>query len=106
MNKLTLFATAAASVLVAAVPGYAGWRAIPSEPICSVITRTPDGFLALRDGPGTEFPMFNQLYPGDVVLEAEYDGRWVHIISTLRRGPINGWAHGAFLVRTACPNYR
>jgi hypothetical protein len=31
---------------------------------CVVVTKTPDGFLALREGPGTQFKMIAKLKPG------------------------------------------
>src|SRR5215510_4211947 len=35
-----------------------------TEDFCVEVTKTPDGFLALREGPGTEFKMIAKLKPG------------------------------------------
>jgi hypothetical protein len=47
---------------------------------CAVVLKTPDGFLALRKGPGTQFKMITKLQQGDfLVFSAEDDGKskWV-----------------------------
>jgi len=35
-----------------------------TEDFCIVVTKTPDGFLALREGPGTQFKIIAKLKPG------------------------------------------
>ena len=35
-----------------------------TEDFCAEVTQTPDGFLALREGPGTQFKMIAKLKPG------------------------------------------
>src|SRR5271168_2315031 len=80
------------SLLGITTPTHAGYRPVPDGlSVCSVVQRTSDGFLAMRDGPGVGYPPLRQLYPGDVVFETEYAGNWVHINYTLRRGSVSGW---------------
>src|SRR5438105_4026726 len=35
-----------------------------TEDGCAVVLKTPDGFLALREGPGNDFPVIAKLSPG------------------------------------------
>jgi hypothetical protein len=102
MTKL-LMATVAVAMATAA---YAeGYRAVPPVlPVCSVIQHTSDGFVAMRDGPGVEYPLLTQLYPGDVVFESEFVGPWVHISYILRRGPVSGWVYGNYIRQAPCPD--
>jgi hypothetical protein len=48
---------------------------------CAVVLKTPDGFLALRAGPGTRFEMKKKLKQGDfLVLSSDDDGgKWVEV---------------------------
>ena len=39
-----------------------------TEDFCAVVLKTPDGFLALREGPGTRFKVKTRLYRGDVLF--------------------------------------
>ena len=34
---------------------------------CAVVLNTPDGFLALREGPGTHFEIKDKLRPGQIM---------------------------------------
>jgi hypothetical protein len=43
---------------------------------CAVVLNTPDGFLALRDGPGTRFRMKGKLRPGVVLLITTENCSW------------------------------
>ena len=54
-----------------------------------------DGFLAVRTGPGSNYPMIGQVHNGDRVGVYARRGDW-HAISF---GPDNrlGWAHGNWL---------
>jgi hypothetical protein len=36
--------------------------------ICTKATQTPDGFLALREAPGTQFKMIAKIHPGDTIM--------------------------------------
>ena len=39
-----------------------------TEDFCAVVLKTPDGFLALREGPGTQHKMITKLEQGDFLL--------------------------------------
>ncbi|SFA50829.1 SH3 domain-containing protein [Paracoccus halophilus] len=54
-----------------------------------------DGFLAVRSGPGTDYPMIGAVYNGERVGTYGKRGAW-HAITF---GPDNrpGWAHGNWL---------
>ena len=39
-----------------------------TEDFCAVVLKTPDGFLALREGPGTRFKVKEKLLQGDVLF--------------------------------------
>jgi hypothetical protein len=53
-----LFLTGAAALFLATGTAHA------TEDFCVEVTKTPDGFLALREGPGTQFKMIAKLKPG------------------------------------------
>jgi len=61
------------NMLVAAVSVFASiatpsTRALATEDFCAVVLKTPDGFLALREGPGTQFREKARLRQGDVLF--------------------------------------
>ena len=39
-----------------------------------------DGFLAVRSGPGTQFPKLDELYNGDEVWMFDFRGDWIGIV--------------------------
>ena len=43
---------------------------------CAVVLNTPDGFLALREGPGTHFRIKDKLSPGQTVGITTEDCIW------------------------------
>ena len=43
---------------------------------CAVVLNTPDGFLALREGPGTDFRIKDKLSPSQTVDITTEDCRW------------------------------
>lgn len=57
-----------------------------------------DGFLAVRSGPGTNFPMIDKLYNGEVVEIIEFQGSWRGV---RYRGGWKGWAHANWLIDLA-----
>ena len=63
----------------------------------------PDPYGALlnvRSGPGSQFPIVNQLRPGDIVaMLPELSGNWQHI--AVYEG--DGWAFRPYLQVVACP---
>jgi hypothetical protein len=44
--------------------------------ICAVVLNTPDGFLALREGPGTQFRIKDKLRPSQTVVIHSEDCIW------------------------------
>lgn len=42
--------------------------AYATQDFCVVVRKTPDGFLALRDGPGAKFRMKATLKPGELLV--------------------------------------
>lgn len=57
-----------------------------------------DGFLAVRSGPATNFPMIDKLYNGEVVEIIEFQGDWRGV---RYRGGWKGWAHAKWLTDLA-----
>lgn len=55
---------------------------------------SPDGFVNLRTGPGTQHPILQRIYDGMWVDVLEHDGNWRRI--ALSDGTI-GWASAGFL---------
>lgn len=53
-----------------------------------------DGFLAVRSGPGTNFPIIDKLYNGEVVHNIQMQGQWRGVRF---RGGMKGWVHGNWL---------
>jgi hypothetical protein len=101
MSKLML-ATAAA-VLAVATLALAGYRAVPSGvAVCSVVV-FPDYTLNMRDGSGVKYPVSDVLQNGDMVLETEYFGDWVHVTATLHLGEVSGWVNGKYTRNVSCP---
>jgi uncharacterized protein YraI len=59
-----------------------------------------DALLNVRSGPGDNYAVINQLYPGDIVAQLpELSGNWQHI--ALYEG--DGWAYAPYLQQVACP---
>jgi uncharacterized protein YraI len=52
---------------------------------CAVVLRTPDGFLALRKGPGTQYPIITRLKPGDSLYADDKP--------CSDKNPACGWTH-------------
>ena len=47
-----------------------------TTPSCAVVLNTPDGFLALREGPGTQFRIKDKLRPSQIVGITTEDCIW------------------------------
>lgn len=62
----------------------------------TILTVQPssDGFLNLREGPGTDRAIKGWLYPGDKVVNLDRKGAWIRVQN--RKGDF-GWAHSSFL---------
>ena len=54
------------------------------------VKQTSDGFLNVRSGPGTEFSILREIYPGDQVKVLGRNGNWLRV--RLLNGP-KGWVH-------------
>jgi hypothetical protein len=75
---------------------------------CAVVLKTPDGFLALREGPGTQFEMKKKLKRGDfLVLSPDDDGgKWVEVQAKpcmTCRPRTKGWVYRQFIQSFVCP---
>ena len=47
---------------------------------CIEVTKTPDGFVALRQGPGTQFKILAKLKPGfPLDALADYETKWTRV---------------------------
>jgi len=96
-----------------------------TEDFCAVVLKppakvvrdkeyNPDGWLALRQGPGTQYDIITTLREGDF-LEADTamgddnnKHEWVHILSVPRINGkngsyIRGWVRGKYIQDFACP---
>jgi hypothetical protein len=71
--------------------------------ICAVVLNTPDGFLALREGPGTQYRIKDKLRPSQTVGTAGEDciwhrhgnvtcNKWVKVFGVGDQTPTSGWA--------------
>jgi hypothetical protein len=88
---------------------------------CVVVRNTPDGFLALRKGPGTRFRMKARLKPGELLTAdtrkcmgenepiCDEKGQWTFInyVPRLDDGKkerfTQGWVATKFTTQTGCP---
>jgi hypothetical protein len=118
MNHITTAIMVAAGITFGASSVHA------TEDFCAVVLKTPDGFLALRDGPGPRFKMKVRLHQGDF-LDAnsrsctignnsqicDTKRQWTYITSVRRiDGPevkakhfTGGWVSTKFIKGFACP---
>lgn len=81
--------------------GHIGWA---SEKYMTPITSysgeevqvqpTSDGFLNLREGPGSDHAIKRRIYPGDFAVVVERSGNWTRILT--RDGTL-GYAHSRWL---------
>ena len=95
--------------------------AFATQDACAVVTRTPDGFLNLRSGPGANFEILAELYPGDRLWvdkarcqtfgdtnACDTARRWTHVTSVRRmdatrsNGFTRGWVSSRYVVWFAC----
>ena len=78
-------------------------NALTIDPQAPCASPAPDPYGALlnvRSGPGSQFPIVNQLRPGDIVaMLPEVSGNWQHI--AVYEG--DGWAFRPYLQVVACP---
>ena len=82
---------------------------------CAVVLNTPDGFLALRDGPGTSFRMKGKLRPGATLTITTEDcsweqpnikcKRWMRVVADLDApadGQTIGWVYSKYIQPFHC----
>ena len=95
MTKLATFALA---IVLASITAA---RATTDS--CAVVLNTPDGFLALREGPGTQFRIKDKLSPSQTVGITTEDciwhrrgnvtcNKWVRVKVFDDQTPTSGWA--------------
>ena len=105
MKFILLVAAAFAALFVH--PTYAQQLAVPitkdcvsSQAACYATSQVRglkaggDGFLAVRTGPGGNYPMIGQLVNGDVVTVITFHGKWRGV--ELTNGAL-GWVHSNWL---------
>ncbi|SMX31845.1 SH3 domain-containing protein [Actibacterium lipolyticum] len=59
-----------------------------------------DGFLAVRTGPGTQYPQIGSLYNGDQVIVCDARGKWRGVFYGPNMGEGSGqrgWVHSNWL---------
>jgi hypothetical protein len=103
---------ALASLAVVLVLGSVAPGAAAVSRGCARVDNTPDGFLAVRSGPGPEHPEIDRLKPGQLVQIAAPSSLapWQEVDVLLE--PVNGklhvvrqlqgYAHGRYLKRVDC----
>jgi hypothetical protein len=116
MKKFLL--TAAAFALLTTT---AATSAQATQDFCAVTLKTPDGFLALREGPGTRFAVKTRLGRGDVLYAdtaqcapsaCNYTNIWTHVVSVPRidgrleeaKQFTQGWVARKFIQEFICPD--
>ena len=94
--------------------------ALATSTYCAVVKQTPDGFVALRAGPGTKFPIRQRLQPYDFVWvdtgscrenKCDEGRKWQFIEGVTRLdGPFNeakrftqGWVFARYIKQITCP---
>jgi hypothetical protein len=83
--------------------------ALAAQSYCARVTE--GGLVALRQGPGIQFPIINRLLPQDLVLvdTGSSDGQWTFIKSVARidgadpRKFTRGWVASNLIQETPCP---
>ena len=81
-----------------------------TEDFCLTVTKTPDGFLALREGPGTQFKMIAKIFPG-YPLDADTGGgsnrnvgpgkrQWTRVWIAARK---SAWVYNKYTQPRDCP---
>src|SRR5262245_43411571 len=95
MKKLLL--TSIAALFLATGTAHA------TADFCVVVTKTPDGFLALREGPGTQFKMIAKLKPG-FPLDADTGGgglpKWTRVWIAERH---SAYVYSKYIKHRDCP---
>ena len=82
------------------------------SPVCAVVLKTSDGFLALRDGPGVKHRLLKKLprgeklnmwEPGDSAWESAKRDAWVKVVydADIHGGTI-GWVSSRYIQTFDC----
>ena len=59
------------------------------------VLQTPDGYLNLREGPGTEHAVKQRIYPGQFVSLQWREGNWLRVQTVADR--TLGWVHSRYI---------
>jgi SH3-like domain-containing protein len=95
--KITQRAVAALALAVILGASAAG----ATTDFCIVVTKTPDGFLALREGPGTQFKMMAKLKPGYPLDADAGDAKWTRVWIADGR---YAWVYTKYTRQIDCPS--
>lgn len=79
MMKKALSMTVSTAVLITCSPAVLITCAHATEDYCVTVRNTPDGFLALREGPGTHYKVKARLRPGELLVGDSLGDDWTHI---------------------------
>lgn len=115
--NVTKWAAAAlmAALPLAPVPASAGdctGYVVGVRPLTQYDHAAGTGFLAVRAGPGAQYPQLGELYLGDEVSVWDRAGKWLYVACMSGRceTPLwgnpapQGWAYGRYLdVAGVCP---
>lgn len=107
------------TIAIVALVAALATPALATEDFCAVVLKTPDGFLAMRSGPGMRFPIKMKLKQGDVLYAdtrkcvigrpniCDDSGTWVYVYAVqnvdAKADKVEGWIAGAFVQTFLCP---
>ena len=106
------------ALFLAACVSTIATRVQATEDFCAVVLKTPDGFLALRGGPGTRFDVRARLKQGDVLFAdtrscvidhpdiCDEKLEWTYVYSVRHEGhevKQQGWVARQFIQEFICP---
>ena len=101
------------ALLLAVCTAALATSAHATEDFCVIVQKTPDGFLALREGPGTRFRMKARLKPGELLIadtrRSDEKGEWTFINNVPRLDDgkkehfTQGWVATKFTTQARCP---
>jgi hypothetical protein len=112
------FAMLLSSLFLAACAATIATSVHATEDFCAVVLKIPDGFLALREGPGTRFDVKARLKQGDVLLAdtrscvidhpdiCDEKREWTYVYSVRHEGDevkAQGWVARRFIQEFVCP---
>jgi hypothetical protein len=109
---------AARKIFVALFFALSPAAASATESSCAVVKPTPDGFVALRRGPGANFPIVQRLRPYDSLWVdtgkcrqnlCDESRKWQFIESVPRldqneQSLTQGWIHSTYIQQIVCPS--